>query len=384
MTGARASMLRYRSLVLPKPESRLATSFDPMDASPRRLALSMAWLRRRFAMKLLAAPASQLAVVILIAFAGMAGAIDNLQNPHLVATILGLMALGYVGIGLGELRAADSRARGGSQEQRALSESLQAKSAQLDRELATIADLIRSHLNANGRYSDSLAEADLSLVPTAGPEKVRAIVRLLIDANERMRRETSDLAESLEKSQSQVAILRSKLVEAKAIGLRDSLTSLGNRRSFDSHLAKEIAEAQTHKSEMCLVMGDLDHFKKINDNHGHPFGDRVLKHFADLLLKHIKDGDMAARLGGEEFAVILPQTTLENATRLIDQIRIRLESQQWMNAQTGQQFSSITASFGIVRLGEKDDRETLVNRADTMLYEAKRSGRNCIIVEANA
>jgi diguanylate cyclase len=98
-------------------------------------------------------------------------------------------------------------------------------------------------------------------------------------------------------------------------------------------------------------------------------------------LKHIKDGDIAARLGGEEFAVILPQTTLESATRLTDQIRNRLEAQQWMNAQSGQLFSKITASFGIVRLGENDDCETLVKRADTMLYEAKRAGRNRIIIE---
>ncbi len=196
-----------------------------------------------------------------------------------------------------------------------------------------------------------------------------------------MLKETKELSVNLEKSRSQVGALRSKLAEAQAIGMRDSLTSLGNRRSFDSNLAKEISEARARGTDMCLMMGDLDHFKKVNDNYGHPFGDRVLKYFAELLSKHIKDGDIAARLGGEEFAVILPQTTLESATRLTDQIRNRLEAQQWMNAQSGQLFSKITASFGIVRLGENDDSETLVKRADTMLYEAKRAGRNRIIIE---
>ena len=324
----------------------------------------------------------QLTVVILIAFVGMAGAIDNIQSPYALSSILGLMALGLVGMGLGELRGAGAQAR--SSDGLDLQESFEAKRAQLDHELDNIANLIQSHLEANGRYSDSLAQADHGLIPTANPEKVRAIVRLLIDANEKMRSETNDLSANLEKSRSQVASLRSKLVEAQAIGMRDSLTSLGNRRSFDSNLAKEIAEARARGTEMCLMMGDLDHFKKVNDNYGHPFGDRVLKYFAELLSKHIKDSDIAARLGGEEFAVILPQTTLESATRLTDQIRSRLEAQQWMNAQSGQLFSKITASFGIVRLGETDDLETLVKRADTMLYEAKRAGRNRIIIEDSA
>ena len=337
-------------------------------------------------MKLLTSPAAQLAIIVLIAFAGMVGAIDNLQNPSVLATMLGLMALGYAGIGLSELRAAKRRSEIDLAEQQVLREGLglKAKSATLERELTTIADIVQSHLEANGRYSASLAQADQNLPPTTNPEKVRAIIHLLIEANKEMQRETNDLARNLEKSRLQVAALRSKLVEAKALGLRDSLTALGNRRSFDSHLAKEVAEARTQGTELCLVMGDLDHFKKINDNFGHPFGDRVLKHFAQLLLKTIRESDIAVRFGGEEFAVILPQTSLEIATRLTDQIRSRLEAQEWMNAQSGQLFSKITASFGIVRLNDKDDCETLVKRADMMLYEAKRAGRNRIIIEDRA
>ena len=114
---------------------------------------------------------------------------------------------------------------------------------------------------------------------------------------------------------------------------------------------------------------------------GHPFGDRVLKYFAELLTKNIRDGGIAARIGGEEFAMILPQTPLEGAVQLTDAIRCRLEAQQWMNAKSGKLFSNITASFGIVRLGAKDDPEALLKRADAMLYEAKRSGRNWIICE---
>jgi diguanylate cyclase len=336
------------------------------------------------AMRFLATPALQLAVLFLIASVGMAGAIVNVQSPFVLSSFVALMVLGFAGIGLGELRADPADAGGGSANPGALRKSLETRVRQLDRELATIADLIQSHLEASGRYSDSLAQAGRSLPSAVNPEAVRAIVLRLIEANEQMQRETSELSERFEKSRSQVAALRSRLVEAQAIGMRDSLTSLGNRRSFDSNLAKQIGEARAQKTEMCLVLGDLDHFKKINDNFGHPFGDLVLKFFAELLLKHIRDSDIAARFGGEEFAIILPRTMLDGATQLTEQIRSRLEAQQWMNAQSGQLFSKITASFGVVRLRESDDEETLLKRADTMLYEAKRAGRNLIVVEDKA
>jgi diguanylate cyclase len=330
-------------------------------------------------MRFLTTPSLQLAAIVLIAIVGMAALLENVRTPETILFIFGLMILGFVGTSLKEFRlpALQAASQGAAQDS-------EGREAQFERELTTIADLVQSHLEASGRYSSALAHADRSLPASTTPEKVRTIVELLIQANEKMQHETSELSRSLERSRLQVAILRSNLVEAQQIGMRDSLTSLGNRRAFDLNLGKEIAEAQVDRTEMCLVMGDLDHFKKINDNFGHPFGDRVLKHFADLLLKNFKEGAIAARIGGEEFAIILPQTRLEDAAQLTDVIRRRLEAQQWMNAQSGQMFSNITASFGVVHLGDKDSEESLLRRADAMLYEAKRSGRNCIICEGAA
>ena len=211
------------------------------------------------------------------------------ESPFILSSFVALMVLGFAGIGLGELRADAANAGGDAAGPSARRQRLETRVRELDRELTTIAGLIQSHLEASGRYGDSLAQAGRNLPPAVDPEKVRAVVRRLIEANEQMQRETSELTERLEKSRSQVAALRSRLVEAQAIGMSDSLTSLGNRRSFDVNLAKHIGEARAQKTEMCLVLGDLDHFKKINDNFGHPFGDLVLKFFAELLTKHIKD-----------------------------------------------------------------------------------------------
>ena len=331
-------------------------------------------------MRFLTTQRLQLAVIVLIALVGMAGAFEAVGRPEFLLFIFGLMALGLVGTALKEPRADAEEAP-----EAATAKTIrEARELQLERELATIADLIQSHLDASGRYSHSLAQADRSLPALATPEKVRAIVGLLIEANEKMQRETAELSKNLEKSRSQVALLRFSLLEAQQAGMRDSLTALFNRRSFDLNLVKEIAEARARATELCLVMGDLDHFKKINDSFGHPFGDRVLKYFADLLTKNNRNGAVAARIGGEEFAIILPQTPLEAAVQLTDAIRCRLEAQQWMNAKNGKLFTNITASFGIVRLGDADDPEALLKRADAMLYEAKRAGRNCIICEKEA
>jgi diguanylate cyclase len=333
-------------------------------------------------MKFVTSPALPLVVLVLIAFVGMAGLIESLQQPYLLTCLSGLMVLGFAGIGLGELRGKFSGA--GLASAGEATKSLEAKAPQFDRELGVVLKRLQVHIEANGRYSDQLAQADRKLLSIDHSENVSAIIRILVEANEKMRRETGELTASLEKSRSQVESLSFRLAEAQEIGMRDSLTSLGNRRSFDVNLIREIDEARAKRTDMCLVMGDLDHFKKVNDNFGHVFGDRVLKHFADLLTKNIKGRDTAARFGGEEFAIILPQTTIASAALLVEQIRSRLEAQQWMNAKSGQLFSKITASFGIVRLNSGDDAEGLLKRADAMLYEAKRAGRNRIASEAAA
>jgi diguanylate cyclase len=335
-------------------------------------------------LRFLVAPRRQLAVIVAIALLGMAGAIATLQNPYALLCILGLTALGLVQVALGETRVRDDGASVDSRKNGRVERAPETRESRFDRELAAALKLIQTHLVASGQYSESLVAANRSLHVSASPEKIRAITRALVEANEKMRRETTELSQSLEKSRQQVAELNSRLIEAEQMGMRDPLTDLANRRSFDANLTKEIAEARARGTPMCLIMADLDHFKKINDNFGHPFGDRVLQRFAELLTRNIKGRDTAARIGGEEFAILLPQTTLAAAAVLVEQIRSKLEAQQWKNVQSGQQFSGITASFGIAGLDGKEDAQSLIKRADALLYDAKRGGRNRVVREASA
>ena len=127
------------------------------------------------------------------------------------------------------------------------------------------------------------------------------------------------------------------------------MTSLNNRRCFDINLAKEIADAHALSSQMCLVMGDIDNFKAINDTFGHQIGDEILKMFAKLLTQNVKGRDTVARFGGEEFAIILPETALADAARLTENIRAQLEEKE-LALNSGEPIGKITASFGVAQL----------------------------------
>jgi diguanylate cyclase len=276
----------------------------------------------------------------------------------------------YRWLGAGGLSSAQTRA-----------EKLETTEAQLDSELAVILRFMRTYVDANDNYSKALAQAHRNLHALAKPEQMRAMVKFLVSENEKMQREASDLQRNLEHSRSQIEKLRWNLAEAQELGLRDPLTALSNRRCFDVNLAKEIEEAHAHKSSMCLVMGDIDRFKVINDTFGHQIGDEILKMFAKLLSANVKGRDTVARFGGEEFAIILPETRLTDAERLTESIRCELEEKEFAVHSSGAPIGRITASFGIAELGEHDDADTLIQRADARLYEAKCAGRNRVVID---
>src|SRR5579872_47879 len=326
----------------------------------------------------------QIAAILAIAIVGALCATQASETPMLEAYVLALIALGVLGVGLSEIK---EGFEGAPETQFVRKGSLRKgdpMALQFDNALSIIVKLIQAHLEDNSSYSESLERANRDLPSLDKPEQVRAVVSLLIDENEKIQNKMNDLSRSLEQSREQVAKLRSNLAEANELGMRDPLTSLGNRRFFDTNLLKEIQEAQNDNADMCLVMADLDHFKKINDRFGHPVGDMVLKLFGELLSSNIKGRDTAARYGGEEFAIIFPNTKLRDAAQLIDDIRTQLETKQWMLSGTGQRIGMITASFGVACLRRGEDSEALLRRADAKLYEAKISGRNRVAVDTAA
>jgi len=154
----------------------------------------------------------------------------------------------------------------------------------------------------------------------------------------------------------------------------DGLSGLWNRRYFDQRLLQEFSEAQRHQRPLSLIICDVDRFKRLNDQFGHPFGDRVVERVAQILSSG-RGSDIACRYGGEEFGVILPSTPLERALEVAERHREGIESQMW----TGQPDLVVTTSFGVADLQRLDpgaSMKDLVEAADAALRNAKNSGRN--------
>jgi len=251
-------------------------------------------------------------------------------------------------------------------------------SRHLDHEMAEIAKLVQGHLTSSENYSGSLKNTATSLDDMSSPAQVRAAIQVLLSENAKMRSETVKLNENLTQTRAQVRKLRASLEKSREKEMRDAMTNLANRRYFEISLAREIAEARTHGSPMCLVLIDIDHFKRINDTHGHIVGDDVLRYFAAILMSNVKGRDLAARYGGEEFALILPETRVEQAHALCRHIMEQLEKSRLVLSEGKKPIGQLTASFGISQYRHDDEPEQLLTRADEKLYEAKNAGRNRI------
>ena len=154
----------------------------------------------------------------------------------------------------------------------------------------------------------------------------------------------------------------------------DALTGLYNRRHLDSELARLHRDAVRHRDPLCVLLLDLDHFKQINDAHGHSAGDDVLRAFADRLRSDLRAGDIAGRWGGEEFLVILPRTDLEGGRAIAERMRSDTAAEPIVS---GARSISVTVSVGCA-LGPRASIEAVVQVADAGLYEAKAGGRNRI------
>ncbi|PKU23842.1 sensor domain-containing diguanylate cyclase [Telmatospirillum siberiense] len=166
--------------------------------------------------------------------------------------------------------------------------------------------------------------------------------------------------------------------ELEQMAQTDPLTGLFNRRQFWILGAREISRITRYDRPLSALAIDLDHFKKINDRFGHAAGDDALRWFAANLKASLRQSDVAARLGGEEFSVLLPETTIDNAERLAERIRLALAA-TWVSS--GGQTFQITASFGVA--GTDDNQTTLdhlLAKADLALYQAKDGGRNRTVV----
>jgi two-component system cell cycle response regulator len=175
--------------------------------------------------------------------------------------------------------------------------------------------------------------------------------------------------------------LRHRLAESVELSITDALTGLHNRRYMEGHLRTLVSEAIRTGRSLSMLVADIDHFKNVNDTYGHDVGDAVLKEFAVRLKRNTRGVDLACRLGGEEFVIIMPDTDVARAYQIGERLRACVAADNFpINADLSVR---VTASAGIGTLERPDDTpETLFKRADNALYTAKRSGRNRVVADA--
>jgi two-component system cell cycle response regulator len=165
------------------------------------------------------------------------------------------------------------------------------------------------------------------------------------------------------------------------LAVMDSLTGLHNRRYMETHLRTLVAEAANSGRPLSVLVADIDYFKRINDTYGHDVGDAVLREFASRFRRNTRSIDLACRLGGEEFVIIMPDTDITRASQVGERLRacVAEDSFQISAVKT----IRVTASVGLATLERWDDTpETIIKRADNALYSAKREGRNRVVTEA--
>ena len=196
---------------------------------------------------------------------------------------------------------------------------------------------------------------------------VGEVLKEILAANEKLH---ARLADAENKIQTQAAELKTQQSEART----DSLTKLANRRAFDDCLEKGVTRFRKEGRPVSLLLFDVDHFKKFNDTHGHLAGDEVLRQVANTLSKSAKSTDLACRYGGEEFSLVMPNTTIAQARIAAERVR---EAIQATNVNFEGKVLSVTASIGVAEISKKDDSAGLIRRSDEAIYCAKGAGRNC-------
>jgi polar amino acid transport system substrate-binding protein len=172
-------------------------------------------------------------------------------------------------------------------------------------------------------------------------------------------------------------ISKRRKIEAELVktALTDPLTGLFNRKHLDVVLQKEIEEAKRYANNLSVIFCDIDHFKKVNDTFGHKIGDIVLEEYSKIMKKNIRKTDILGRWGGEEFLIILPHTNLEQAKKVAKKLQEEIKKHYFPK------IGHITCSFGVTEFKTTDNLNTLMQRVDEALYEAKEKGRDKVITK---
>lgn len=233
----------------------------------------------------------------------------------------------------------------------------------------------------SGHFTRTLRESRSDLEQEATAAKIQQVISRLLSEALRMETMTQILSEKLDGSTREVRALTEQLQRAQTEAVIDPLCGIHNRRGFLRE-AKALLESSAGLEGSAIVLADVDHFKQVNDTYGHLLGDKVLRSVGGIFRESVKEVGVAARVGGEEFALLLPGTTLQAARALAEQIRAAVGRGRIQREKNKEDIGSITVSLGVAVGTAGETLDMLMFRADRALYSAKRAGRNQVCIEA--
>lgn len=252
----------------------------------------------------------------------------------------------------------------------------------------TLGEQVNAIIKQNEEFGVLLEVEHETLRQSASLNELQGLRRTLIDEVEKLLKGNHSLASKLDKAKNYLKIIESEgqhlndeLTRVHILSLTDDLTGLANRRAFMRRMEDEVSRVQRYGSPLSLALIDMDSFKSINDNYGHPAGDDVLRTFANNILTIFRHHDMVARYGGEEFAILLPNTDIDGAKRALVKVQERNARSHFQSNGSAVAMPTFSAGLALYRSGETS--AALIERADKALYRAKEAGRNRIEISSD-
>ncbi|PMG43281.1 deoxyguanosine kinase [Shewanella sp. 10N.286.52.B9] len=228
-------------------------------------------------------------------------------------------------------------------------------------------------------FSSSLHSLNEELQSNPSPQLLNELIVNISFEVEKVLLNNDLMKADIDSLGNELTTLKDEMTSLSKVAMTDELTSLNNRRAYEVFALEQVSLFSHSNIPCCLLMIDIDFFKKFNDTYGHLVGDKVLAFVAFALKQTVKGNDFVARYGGEEFVILLPNTELQDALTVAEQIKNRIADKQLtIGKEKKQHLGNITVSIGAAEIHPGDDSDTWLSRADEMLYQAKSSGRNCV------
>jgi len=251
-------------------------------------------------------------------------------------------------------------------------------------ELVKIAKTVSDINKGSEKYSSTINSSLLGIDKLPGGTELKSIISVLLSETNDVMNSHNSAQLKLKESAKTVQKLQTTLESVRQESLTDVLTNIGNRKAFEENLKRNTVDSLNDNTDLCMIIGDIDHFKIFNDTWGHHVGDQVLKAVAHSIKTRVGDVGTTARYGGEEFVILLPHINLEKAQKIAEKIRLSIAERSMKRKSTGESIGKITCSFGVAKYRQGEHQTDFLERADSALYMSKSKGRNQVTLEDDA